>query len=143
MIEIIFEAFALSTWVNLSSQSQVVDKYSKVTMAAILHHGDGGMWVKPFGVSHDPCDDASFSSSVALDHSYSLSDLETLPDLECLCFDLNRLVFFSHEMDIAILDVIDDSWAVFELAFEHLDSVSDLDLELGVVSDGFHEGVVV
>lgn len=109
MIEILFEDVALSTWVNLSSQSQVVDKYSKVTMAAILHHGDSGMRVKPFGVSHDPCDDASFSSSVALNYSDSLSNLEALPDLECLGFDLDRLVFLCHEMDIAILDVIDDT----------------------------------
>jgi hypothetical protein len=78
-----------------------------------------------------------------LDHPDSFSNFETLSDLEGFCFDLDRFVLFGHEMDIAILDVVDNALAVFELALEYFDPVSYLNLELRVISDGFHEGFVV
>ena len=52
-------------------------------------------------------------------------------------------MLLSHEMDIAILDMVDYALAIFELSFKHLDSITDLNLKLRVISDSLHECIVV
>jgi hypothetical protein len=45
MVQILLEDVTLGTWVDICPQSQIVNKHSKVTVAAILYHCDGGMRV--------------------------------------------------------------------------------------------------
>lgn len=124
-------------------ETKVVDQDSQIAVSTVLHHGDSRVRVKALRVTHDPRDDAGLSRPVALDHSDSFADLEMLPHLESPRFDLDRFALLSLEMDMAILDVFDYTRAVFELALDYLDPVSDLNRELRIISDGFQEGVVV
>lgn len=52
-------------------------------------------------------------------------------------------MLLSHEMDIAILDMVDYALAILELALKHLDSITNLNLKLRIISNSFHEGIVV
>ena len=112
-------------------------------MATVLDHRDSGMRVYTIRVTHDPCDDPSLASSVSLNYPHRLSNLEALSHLECLGSHLHRFVLFGHKVNIPILDMLDDSFAVLELSLKHLDPITDLDLELWVISYGFHESIVV
>ena len=82
-------------------------------------------------------DVAGLSCSVTLDNHHVLPKLETLADLESSNHDFERLRAFSGERDESVIDMSNESLATFELAIVYFDSLSDLELDLWIVLDGF------
>ena len=52
------------------------------------------------------------------------------------CFHLEWFGFLGLESDKTILNEGNEAFAVFELTLSYLDAVSNLDLQLRIVSDG-------
>lgn len=101
------------------------------------------MRVETFLVLHNFCDDSFLTSSIPLDDPDRLTDLKALSDMVSLSFDLDRLGVLSQEVDIAVMDLLDLAIALFELTFGHLDSISNLNLKLGVISDSPAESLII
>ena len=100
------------------------------------------MRVESVRVLYNFCDDTFLSSSVPLDDPHRLTDLKAFPDVVSLSFDLDRLRVLSEKVNIPVIDLLDLAIAVFELTFSHLDSITNLDLKLGVISDCLAESLI-
>jgi len=112
-------------------------------MAAVIHHSDDCMRILAPRVLQNLRDDPWLSCPVALNDSHTFADFEAFFDNMCPCFDLKWFGLLCLKSDEAILYECDEAFAVFELTLHDLDTVTDLDLQLRIISDGLVQGVVV
>lgn len=109
----------------------------------ILDHCDDCVRIKTVLIAHNFSDDSLFPSSVALDDSHRLTDLEAFSDMESLGFDLDRFRVLCQKVNVAIMDLLDHSVAVFELTLGNFDTISNLNLKLGVISDSLTKSLII
>lgn len=63
--------------------------------------------------------------------------------MESFCFHLDRLGVLSQKMNVPIMDLLDHPVAVFELTFGNLDTISNLNLKLRVISDSLTKSLII
>lgn len=119
---------SLGIWVYFLRDPQIVDQDCEVAVIAVINHGNHCMWVNSVRVWENRSNNSWFPRSPSLDDPYTLSNFEALFDLVSFSLDLKWFLLVSHEVHEAILNVLNESLAVFELSLVHFDSVAYLDL---------------
>lgn len=101
------------------------------------------MRIKALAVFNNFRDDTSLTSSISLNYSDRLSNFEALSHMESFWLDIDRLWILSYKMNITIMDLFDDTLAIFELALCDFYTISNLNIELRIISDCFAESIII
>ena len=133
-VEIFLEILSSVDCIDFCLYSEIVYQNCQVDVV-VAHDGDHCMCIFIFGVLKLLGDNTWLSWSISLDNSDNLSNFEAISDLETSDLHLKRFSLIGHEWDISIIVLIDEALTSFELAFNNLDSFSNLDLQLWVISD--------
>ena len=101
------------------------------------------MWLNIFWVFYYLGYNTCLTSSVSLDYSYVLPNFKAFMHLIRLYYDKKRLSFLSQKVYESITYLFNPALAIFKLSFISFYSVTNLKLQLWIISYGFFQSFIV
>lgn len=127
---------------RLGAEAEITDGHREGAVV-VVGHGEEGVRVFLVTVLDKAVDDAFLAGSGSLDYSNTLTNNETLSNLESSDFDFKWLGFICFEGDKSITDFVNVSLAIFELAINDLDPIPVLNLKLRIILNRQLESFVI